>query len=442
MNEGLILFVHGLGGNASSTWGKFPELIKQDPALSEYDTDFFEYPTSFFGLPFLSKPPKIQMIANALSTQINTKFERYKNIIIVCHSLGGLIAKRYLIEEVKQNSALRIRALLLYAVPNEGTRLEFVAKLISWRNIQLRQLCKNSDFLNGINEDWAYLKINEKMQVKYVLAAKDNVVDENSARASWGNQIEVVVNCGHIDVVKPQKPDDISFLILKSFVLPADKPKPMPTSAFGVKFNKIIWKHYYLDNFDFRSEIEYYLQSNSESPIVDLPPHEAGWFGHDIEYTFEAVIYGENKHSYTINNKYFFAKNIQRNDLNGRDCKITRLNWQFTVAPPIARKTVFNYGIIIQTKNTEKEAFNGDGSLAGMSSPYPVDSIISEIFAPNGYSFKDKGVLVRDSTGVNVECNITKPVFSDNDTKITWVVEQPSPTVRYLVRIFLVKRDR
>ena len=34
----LVLFIHGLGGDADTTWGKFPELIRADGALLElYD---------------------------------------------------------------------------------------------------------------------------------------------------------------------------------------------------------------------------------------------------------------------------------------------------------------------------------------------------------------------------------------------------------------------
>lgn len=447
MSVGLILFVHGLGGNANSTWGKFGNLIQQDTELSKYDIAFFDYPTSLFRLPFSKKYPRIQTLANALRTQINTKFYNHTNIILVCHSLGGLIAKRYLIDEVKHHEDLRIQSLLLFSVPNNGAGLASAANMISWRHNQLRQLCKDSDLLTDINEDWVSLNINKLIQVKYVVADQDSVVSKESAQAYYGNrEIAVVLNRGHIDVVKPMNSEDMPFLILRKFVLSSatspEEPKPgVQNSAYGFKINKIIWKHYYFSNSNFKAEIEYYLQNNSEFPLVDLPPHEAGWFGWDIKYTFKTDVYGEYKNFYSIDDKYFSDNKIIRNDLNGRDSRITMLNWQFKVSPPIAPKKLIHYGIIIETENTEKEAFTGGGSLAGMSSPYPVDKIISEIFAPDGYFFVNNGFIVRDRTGISIEGNINPPDFSDDDKKINWVVEKPSPTLQYLVRIVLVKRD-
>jgi hypothetical protein len=49
----LVLFIHGLGGDADGTWQKFPELMRTDTKLTElYDVKTFEYSTGAFG----SKP--------------------------------------------------------------------------------------------------------------------------------------------------------------------------------------------------------------------------------------------------------------------------------------------------------------------------------------------------------------------------------------------------
>jgi len=247
MSKSVILFVHGLGGDATTTWGNFFDLIKTDPGLKDYDTASFSYPTSLFNIPFFSRPSaKIQTLADALRTQINTRYDEGSNFILVCHSLGGLIARRYLVGEIKNmignginyKAELRIRGLLLYAVPNEGAGLAKVASNISWRHNQLRQLCKDSDLIRDLNEDWDRYKVAERVKVRYVVGALDSVVDEYSARSSWGQQnVDVVPDRGHIDLVKPQNDSDLSYLILKRFVISLANP-PSPDSAKLIQLYK------------------------------------------------------------------------------------------------------------------------------------------------------------------------------------------------------------
>lgn len=221
MNKTLLLFIHGLGGNAKETWGEFPNLIGKDNSLHDnFEIGFYQYPTSLFRFPFSRKMPQIQTLASGLRTQINNQFSQYNSIILICHSLGGLIARQYLVEELKNNRPLRIDKLLLYAVPNNGAGLASIAEHVSWMHSQLAQLCTHSEFIRFLNEEWIREKVGEKVKIKYVVAALDRVVNEESAKGFWENQnVEMIVDKGHINVVKPQSSDDLAFLILKNFVL-------------------------------------------------------------------------------------------------------------------------------------------------------------------------------------------------------------------------------
>jgi HAD superfamily phosphoserine phosphatase-like hydrolase len=220
MNDRLILFIHGLNGDPKTTWGNFENLISQDQELKDYTAHFFSYPTSLFSMPWSKKYPKIQTLADALRTEIDIKFSQYKTIILVCHSLGGLIARKYLLEEVKTGRPLKVQGLLLYAVPNHGSDLANIGKQISrWQN-QLRQLCKDGDLIRDLSTDWHTFKMKDQLPTKCVIAALDRVVDEESARQFWGNpDIATLSDRNHRSVVKPTDKNDSAFLILKSFVV-------------------------------------------------------------------------------------------------------------------------------------------------------------------------------------------------------------------------------
>jgi pimeloyl-ACP methyl ester carboxylesterase len=220
MPSSLVLFIHGLGGHPDHTWGSFPALLRGDRDTSGIEVGFFSYPTSLFRLPFTRKAPRVQTLAGALQTLIENRFRGHDEITLVCHSLGGLIGKQYLIDQLDQDRPVRVRHLLLFAVPNNGAALAAVARNISWRHGQLRQLCRESDVVINIASAWQRREIARTLDVRYVVAGLDSVVDEHSARESWGNvTVDVIADCDHRSIVKPTSTTDLAFLILKHVLL-------------------------------------------------------------------------------------------------------------------------------------------------------------------------------------------------------------------------------
>ena len=122
----VIIFIHGLGGNSLKTWGRFNNLIQEDQKLSEYKIEPFPYPTSLIKFFPWSIFPKIQDLSDGLRTFINNRTKSDDKVIIVTHSMGGLIARKYFVEEIKNKRKLRAKKLLLFACPNKGAQyLEF-----------------------------------------------------------------------------------------------------------------------------------------------------------------------------------------------------------------------------------------------------------------------------------------------------------------------------
>jgi len=219
--ETLILFVHGLGGAVQKTWGRFPALITADRDLARrFDIAFYSYPTTILRLPFFANAPKIQDLAAGLKNQINNRYAQWKDIVLICHSLGGLVARKYLLDEVRTGSSLRVSKIVLLAVPNNGAGLAEIAQFISWRNPQLKQLCRSADIIEFVNEDWVTSKMTEKLRVRFIVGTQDRVVDRYSARAYWGNpDVETIIGKGHIDIVKPTNENDDVYVTVKRFLL-------------------------------------------------------------------------------------------------------------------------------------------------------------------------------------------------------------------------------
>jgi hypothetical protein len=227
-----LLFLHGLGGRAEVAWGKLPEFLMADRKIAErFSVGFYSFPTSLFRLPFSTRAPKIQELAAGLRTQI--EHDEFECVDLVCHSLGGLIARRYLIEEVKAQRRLRVGHLALFAVPNNGAGLASIARFLSWRQNQIKQLCKEADIIEFLNEDWFRFDVQNKIRTKFIVGTQDEVVDRRSVAGYWGNpDVETIIGRGHLNIVKPERADDLAVRILQRF-LTAEKNSDGMDSFIG-----------------------------------------------------------------------------------------------------------------------------------------------------------------------------------------------------------------
>jgi hypothetical protein len=140
------------------------------------------------------------------------------DIVIVAHSLGGIIARYYMLDCIKNGFDVPLRKALLFAVPNHGAALAEVAKHISWRHLHLRQLCRNSDLIDILNRDWVTLNAEKRFSVRYVGGGQDRVVTLDAATYD-PSKADILSDKGHRNIVKPQNLNDLSYIILKRFLL-------------------------------------------------------------------------------------------------------------------------------------------------------------------------------------------------------------------------------
>lgn len=200
------------------TWGNFDALIKKDALLGgRVETAFYVYPTALVRPRILSrwKSLTIPDLALGLKTEIDHRFSQYDQILLVCHSLGGLVAKQLLCDQIKRSSSPRVKGVIFFATPHSGATLAAVADAISREHSHLRQLRNGSEFISDITRDWASNDCESKLDVTYVIGGQDAIVSRNSAAPPGTLTIELVADKGHIEIVKPKDDGDISYLIVK-----------------------------------------------------------------------------------------------------------------------------------------------------------------------------------------------------------------------------------
>ena len=123
----LVVFVHGIFGDCSRTWGSVPEWILESGGI-DVDAISFAYPSEIW------QRCSIPVAAEDLRTWLEMEFCNHHHLLFVTHSTGGLIVKQMLRQaygEVKaqlDNGAfdisssvwLRTRHVINIAVPHSG----------------------------------------------------------------------------------------------------------------------------------------------------------------------------------------------------------------------------------------------------------------------------------------------------------------------------------
>ena len=109
-----IILVHGLGGTADGTWGRFPEFLEKDPDL-DYRIESYGYDSPNIFKQFYKRAPSILNIANGILTEIKIRGDLNNDeIILAGHSLGGLVVKKILLRLNDQNINHKITKSMLF----------------------------------------------------------------------------------------------------------------------------------------------------------------------------------------------------------------------------------------------------------------------------------------------------------------------------------------
>jgi pimeloyl-ACP methyl ester carboxylesterase len=232
--ESCVIFVHGLAGNLK-TWEVFAnhlagQWIYDESFGLEYDlyTIDSSLPVVGFFKRLLMGGPAIEILADSLYTTINEVCKEYTNVIIVAHSMGGLIARQYLVNLVKRTKEVgKIKGLITYATPHKGSNIASWYKLLGlhyfdfpfgFASQQIVQMCRHeSSFISVLNREWDTLGIEQKIDFRRVVGERDFVVDRESA--SLGIKLyDSISNKGHFSIIKPLYDKDPAFLITFNYL--------------------------------------------------------------------------------------------------------------------------------------------------------------------------------------------------------------------------------
>lgn len=164
-NNQLVIFVHGLNGSRygdNSTWGNFPKFFFED--IPQIDVGLYEYVTGFGRLKFW-KSISLRQEASIFADIIRDSLANYKTIVLIGHSMGGLLCKAvisHLVRTGERDTLFRVGGLILIASPQLGSIR--VPSFLSAFSSDAQALQAHGDFVAEINETFEnYLHLDESI---------------------------------------------------------------------------------------------------------------------------------------------------------------------------------------------------------------------------------------------------------------------------------------
>ncbi len=229
-NRNLAVFVHGFKGNPTSTWGSLPKLIKNDKELKDFDLLFWGYPSHLF-----KQNVNINTIGRYLKTEIDHTPQPYDRIVLIGHSIGGLVIRAYIVDALlneKGNDLKNIDAILLFGTPNDG--LEVARYVPEFVNDQIADIRVVSDLIIQLRQVWVKRVINaeqndnhhRKIPTLAISGIEDKFVPEASAKSYFKNTATTKGN--HISMVKPKDTQHPTYRIIKKRLLAVKSPPSIP----------------------------------------------------------------------------------------------------------------------------------------------------------------------------------------------------------------------
>ena len=217
-DRAIIIFIHGFGGNRYTTWGKFPQFLFADfpkESRPELDLGFYEYRTAFRRLRF-TRSITLKKEAGILADVIRDLGD-YRKVILIVHSMGGILAKAAISNLIGRNdqnartALARIVGVIMLATPQAGS--SWIPPWLAWITNDTAVLANHNELLTDIDkvfEEHVVSRVSDfrpdriLIPTWVVLAAEDLWVGTFSARLGMASEQQKLVRGSHTEIVKPK----------------------------------------------------------------------------------------------------------------------------------------------------------------------------------------------------------------------------------------------
>jgi pimeloyl-ACP methyl ester carboxylesterase len=202
----LAVFIHGLG--AQETWVSsafdWKTKILETPELDGIDVGIVTYDTAHLVSGMFKFSGKVQLggreltihqgnfsdiaeLAHQLQRELGQRdLRQYRKIVLIGHSMGGLIGMHYILQELDHKGSIQIGGFISLATPYNGADLANYHKLIRviQSHTQISDLAPNSNFLDSTNRllnKYAQSPEVQGIDPRFYYGITDEIVPKESA---------------------------------------------------------------------------------------------------------------------------------------------------------------------------------------------------------------------------------------------------------------------
>jgi len=154
-----VVFIHGFVSD-NDAWqhpnGVFwPRLLSKDERANNFNIFLFEYETSTTSVG-MSISDIVRSLEDELSLE---KIDAGRTIVFVCHSMGGIVARRYIVANQHRLTRLDGIGLMLIASPSLGSRyadwVEALASVAKHSQLRALRVSSENGWLLDLDRDFA-----------------------------------------------------------------------------------------------------------------------------------------------------------------------------------------------------------------------------------------------------------------------------------------------
>jgi len=224
-----VLFVHGFSGSADVTWGRFPEFLASEPALTNWDIFSLGYATSLrVDVPNIwASDPPLSRVARSFKTAVEVSpLADYRALAVIAHSMGGLVVQRALLDLPDDSS---IGYVVLFGTPSKGLVKAVVGGLLKR---QLADMSPWSWFILSLRYKWKVrFRRDPPFALRVVAGDRDEFVPPRSSLRPFPDAVCRVVPGNHLGIVKPEAPNERSVRLVVDMLSGIPETRSLVDSA-------------------------------------------------------------------------------------------------------------------------------------------------------------------------------------------------------------------